>query len=108
MVEVPIVQPQTGLTGTTRFGSPTSAEVGRIEDLDGDGKQELIAIHASWELRALAFSHAESPAGYFVLAWDGMAYRDASNLYLRLFDEKIAEAEKRLQQARTANQNLDK
>lgn len=48
-------------------------------DADGNGILEWLAIDASWELRY--FTHAESPASYFVLAWDGQAYVDASDAF---------------------------
>ncbi|MBI5289645.1 MAG: hypothetical protein HY873_11800 [Chloroflexi bacterium] len=51
----------------------------RPEDLDGDGVYEWWAADASWESRA--FAHAYSPISWFVLAWNGEAYVDASSRF---------------------------
>jgi len=57
---------------------------GQPRDLDGDGVYEWMAVDASWELQG--FCHACSPASYFVLAWNGREYVDATERYAEAVD----------------------
>lgn len=91
VTEVPIDLPATGLLGYDGNGDGTSAVPMRLEDLDGDGRYEVIALDASWELHG--FCHGCSPSAVFVLAWDGQRYRDVSSRFPDYFQSRIEEAE---------------
>lgn len=97
--EVEVHLPTTGLLAGDNNGDGTSAVPGALEDLDGDGKQEIIATDGSWELRS--FCHACSPGASFVLEWDGNQYVNRSERFLPFFDERITTLEDALAVAPT-------
>jgi hypothetical protein len=59
-------------------------------DVEGDGVYEWLAIDASWELKVECFGHADSPGSWFVLAWDGQQYVDATKRYPQAVDAQHA------------------
>jgi len=91
VAEVAMGLPATGLLGYDENGDGTSAVPGRLEEVDGDGKYEVIAIDTSWELHG--FCHACSPSAMFVLAWDGERYVDASSRFPGYYQSRIDGAE---------------
>jgi hypothetical protein len=58
-------------------------------DPNRDGVYEWLALDASWEYAG--FCHACSPASWFVFAWNGESYEDASRRYAATIDAKRAE-----------------
>jgi len=96
-INVPMELPATGLLGGDYDHNGTSAVPWSMQDLDGNGQMELIVTDAAWELHG--FCHACSPAGRFVLAWDGEQYGDASGDYQAFFDERVSVLEDRLSDA---------
>ncbi len=93
-LEVPTQLPVTGILGMDQNGDGTSAIVKDLEDVDGDGIYELIALDTSWELHW--FAHSDSPTGHFVLAWDGERYVDAPARFPAYFQHLVGELEKDL------------
>jgi len=104
--EVPVRLPATGLLGSDYNGDGTSAVPRRLADIDGDGLMEVLALDASWELNG--FCHACSPGAWFILAWNGAEYVDASReaRFQPWFDQQIAAVEERLTGAQSDEPRL--
>jgi hypothetical protein len=96
VLEIPVELPITGLGGTNPFGDATSAVPETLEDLNGDGIQEIVAVDGQWELHG--FAHYLSPYPVYVLSWDGQQYVNASRdaQFRGYFDDQIAERESEL------------
>jgi hypothetical protein len=90
-IEVPTQLPITGILGGDMNGDGTSVATSNLEDVDGDGIYEVVALDTSWEMHW--FPHYDSPAGHFILAWDGQRYADASPRFPTYFQRLIGQLE---------------
>ena len=92
-IEIPVALPVTGLVGIDHWGDGTSAVPEDLEDLNGDGKQEIVAVDVQWVIHG--FCHACSPYASYVLNWDGQGYVNASReaRFQGYFDDEIAQYE---------------
>ncbi len=74
-------------------GLPAGWYAKRLEDLDGDGRPELIVLVAEYEFH-MEHSHASSPGCFRVFRWDASAdaFVDASAGYPAFYAKSIAES----------------
>ena len=71
---------------------------GRIDDLDGDGREELLIRYNRFEF-AFNFSHGASPIAWRVYTWKGCYYGDASTDFGYYYDEQIRKLRKSAEEA---------
>ena len=104
VVEVPVHLPITGLLGYDGNNDGTAVHPMNLQDLDGDGKYEVIATDASWQIHG--FANCCDPHASFVLAWDGQRYEDASSEFASYFDDTIDTLEAELSGADGGDETL--
>ncbi len=74
----------------------------RVEDIDGDGKFEVIGLDTRWEwgFESARLCHGCSPSVAVVFAWENGKYVEASRRFPKFYYGRIEELEKKLKSPR--------
>jgi len=93
--------------GLREYSIENSNEVSGLQDLDGDGRLEAMAVAARWEFLPYAelgladkgsLCHACSPGVFIVMSWRDGQYKEACRDYPGYYQSHLAEVAENLKQ----------